>query len=535
MNMPKFNALRSLRPWHLRPITITLLLGLVTLFVTSAWAAVPVAISPVPKLQFFDASGRPLAFGCVFTYVSGTTTPLTTYTDSTGSVANSQPVDLDAGGFAGSGSSGIWLQAGQAYTLKVVSSGGSHCASGATLYSVDGIGGGLTLLTTIVTFSATPSFPIQAQNQLFEITLTGNAVAQPLTAVGILPPAWVAFQITQDAAGGHTFTWPSNSIGGAPIGLAPNQVTTQLFLWNGLNATAVGPAITGNGPAISIGSLTASGTLTAGGLISTCTNPATAGFIRLCKTDAINWRNNANGADQGFSQDASDRLLASFAGGLVTTGAVPDLFLGGVTASFPRLKRNSTAINFRLGDDSADAGITASSGGFSGAVTGASYGCGILSKTANYTLAATDCIVHVSASGGSFQITIPHAITGKLWQVTRTDTSTNVITIAGDSGNTNTIAAIKLAPGTTYLCHADGTDSWCLMSPATLNGQLTQSARLTGCGATCTFTYTVPYSATPNCVCAGEGGSCNVSTVSTTQCVLNTTVVNNQVIVVGIP
>ena len=31
-----------------------------------------VTLSPVPKLQFFDASGRPLAFGCVFTYESQT-------------------------------------------------------------------------------------------------------------------------------------------------------------------------------------------------------------------------------------------------------------------------------------------------------------------------------------------------------------------------------------------------------------------------------------------------------------------------------
>jgi hypothetical protein len=215
--------------------------------------AVPVVLSPVPKLQFFDASGVPLAFGCVFSYQSGTTSPLPTYTDSTGTVQNSNPVILDSGGFAGSGASGVWLSAGQAYTLKVSAAGGTNCASGATLYTIDGIGGGLTLLTTNVTCSTTCSFTIQSQNQLFEVNLTGNAVANPLTAVGIIPPAFVIFQITQDSSGGHSFTWPANSIGGCPIGSAANQVTTQMFVWNGSNATAVGPCVTGNGPNISGG------------------------------------------------------------------------------------------------------------------------------------------------------------------------------------------------------------------------------------------------------------------------------------------
>jgi hypothetical protein len=45
------------------------------------------------------------------------------------------------------------------------------------------------------------------------------------------------------------------------------------------------------------------------------------------------------------------------------------LQLGGTTSSFPALKRNVTAINFRLADDSADAPITASTAGFTGDTT----------------------------------------------------------------------------------------------------------------------------------------------------------------------
>lgn len=48
--------------------------------------------------QFFDDNGSPLAGGFLFTYAAGTTTPATTYTDSTGNTANSNPIVLDAGG-----------------------------------------------------------------------------------------------------------------------------------------------------------------------------------------------------------------------------------------------------------------------------------------------------------------------------------------------------------------------------------------------------------------------------------------------------
>ena len=316
--MPKSNSFLPLNLRHFG--VITRLLVWLLLCPCFAVAQVPVALSPVPKLQFFDASGRPLSFGCLFTYKSGTNTALQTYTDSTGTVLNADPVILDAGGFAGSGSSGVWLQAGQAYREQVKSSGGTNCSLGSTLYTIDGIGGGLTILTSIIAYSTTPLFPIAAQNQLFEITLTGNAVAQPLTAVGITPPAWVAWEITQDGAGGHTFTWPSNSVGGCTIGSAPNQVTTQLFIWNGTNATAVGPCVIGNGPAINTGAIVATGTINATLVISSNTgfsgpyfasssaNPAASGVLRLAKGDLICWRNNANSADVCLTFNGSDNL-----------------------------------------------------------------------------------------------------------------------------------------------------------------------------------------------------------------------------------
>ena len=51
-------------------------------------------------MQFFTAAGVPLVGGKLYTYASGTTTPLATYTDSTANTANANPVILDSRGEA---------------------------------------------------------------------------------------------------------------------------------------------------------------------------------------------------------------------------------------------------------------------------------------------------------------------------------------------------------------------------------------------------------------------------------------------------
>lgn len=65
------------------------------------------ALHPVLKSRFFDSNGDPLNGGKVYTYIAGTSTPLGTYTDSTGGTPNTNPVILDANGEAD-----IWLGSG---------------------------------------------------------------------------------------------------------------------------------------------------------------------------------------------------------------------------------------------------------------------------------------------------------------------------------------------------------------------------------------------------------------------------------------
>lgn len=52
------------------------------------------------KQQFLDQSGAPLAGGLVYHYAPGTTSPVTTYKDSAGQSANTNPIQLDSRGQA---------------------------------------------------------------------------------------------------------------------------------------------------------------------------------------------------------------------------------------------------------------------------------------------------------------------------------------------------------------------------------------------------------------------------------------------------
>jgi len=118
-----------------RFILAAIIIWIVMALAYSAHAQVPVTVMPVPKAQFFDNSGVPLANGCLVTYAAGSTTPLATYTDYTGTVQNATTIDLDSAGRAN-----VWL-AGSSYKFVLKSSGGSHCASGSTIWTVDGVDG----------------------------------------------------------------------------------------------------------------------------------------------------------------------------------------------------------------------------------------------------------------------------------------------------------------------------------------------------------------------------------------------------------
>ncbi len=57
-----------------------------------------VKLSPIPRKQFTDVNGNPITGGKLFYYVSGTATKAITYSDASGTVANTNPIILDSSG-----------------------------------------------------------------------------------------------------------------------------------------------------------------------------------------------------------------------------------------------------------------------------------------------------------------------------------------------------------------------------------------------------------------------------------------------------
>lgn len=85
------------------------------------------SLAPEPKIQIFDANGDPLSGGKVTTSEAGTSTPLATYSNSSGS-ANANPVVLDA-----SGRATIYLLDSTCYKFAVTTS------ADAAVYTQDNI------------------------------------------------------------------------------------------------------------------------------------------------------------------------------------------------------------------------------------------------------------------------------------------------------------------------------------------------------------------------------------------------------------
>lgn len=88
---------------------------LVAILVLFSALTIAATLPPAPpvKSQFLDNSGKPLSGGKIYTYTPGTTTPKATYNDSTGTVANANPVILDSAGRAN-----IWLNGAYKFVVK---------------------------------------------------------------------------------------------------------------------------------------------------------------------------------------------------------------------------------------------------------------------------------------------------------------------------------------------------------------------------------------------------------------------------------
>ena len=93
-----------------------------------------VLLSPVGVgQQYFDNNGVPLAGGLIYTYQAGTSTPLATYTDNGGTVANANPIVLDS---AGRVPYEIWMFTGYSYKFVIQASNASSIQTLDNLYPI---------------------------------------------------------------------------------------------------------------------------------------------------------------------------------------------------------------------------------------------------------------------------------------------------------------------------------------------------------------------------------------------------------------
>jgi hypothetical protein len=219
-------------------------------------------LAPYSRQQFFAPNGQFLSYGSVFTYEAGSTTPIATFTDSTGITQNTNPIDLDA-----YGSCSIWLNANTAYKFDVLDQSGNRLPG----YPVDQIiipalltlyGGIDTGVSNayILNFT-TPEAPTANGQVIFWVPSNSNTGPSTLNVNGggpepILNPNGTPLGANQLIAGQFASVIQLNGIwqlyGGSGVGVnigtfgaevpLPSAATTDLGSVPGHNAQITGSA-----------------------------------------------------------------------------------------------------------------------------------------------------------------------------------------------------------------------------------------------------------------------------------------------------
>lgn len=161
-----------------------------------------------PVVQWFNRSGAVLSGGKIFSYAAGTSTPLATYTDSTGTTPNANPLILDA-----SGSGQIWFGA-SSYKLVV------QDASNVQQYSIDNITLD-NLAATIASLLCTGAITMQ------QPTAATNSANQSSNSLSLQGTYW-------NGSSSATDQWTIQDI----VGTGTNPTSTLTFSHSGSSGAA---------------------------------------------------------------------------------------------------------------------------------------------------------------------------------------------------------------------------------------------------------------------------------------------------------
>ena len=126
-----------------------------------------VKLSPLFNDAQLDNNGLPLSGGLVYWYLAGTSTPVTVYTESTGSTVNTNPVVLTT---RGEPTNPIWLPTGVAYKAVL------HDSLGNLIRTIDNISGVNDTATPVISEWVLYAGPATYINST-QFSVTGDATA----------------------------------------------------------------------------------------------------------------------------------------------------------------------------------------------------------------------------------------------------------------------------------------------------------------------------------------------------------------------
>jgi len=311
--------------------------------------------SPVGNSQILDANGDPLVGGTISTYLAGTSTPATTYTDDTGGTAQGVVMTLDSLGLPENGP--VWINGGVPLKFIIKS------ALGVTLFMFDdvsGIGDTATTIDQWVLYGAAPTYisatsfsVVGDQTNTFQINRQLQSTNSGGTVYSVVS--------NRSFAAGITTVTVVNLSGALDADLssvsysllsADNSSIPRNYLYPDVRQTVLsGPVDSGGLP--NFGGATGSATVTATGtLIATAAN----GYNRDGEINRVGSITNPSWT--GLSTNGTMYLYLDIsAGGICTTGSgtlAPTYRFGGadVTTS-GQFTFNTQEMSGKVGNGSA--------------------------------------------------------------------------------------------------------------------------------------------------------------------------------------
>lgn len=202
------------------------------------------------QAQYFNDVGEPLAGGKLYTYYNEGDTPQTSFTDSTGSIPNTNPIILDS---AGRLQTAIWLSAGFYYSLVL------HDAEGTEIARVKDVSASLLIAGDNITLDPPsgigPQVTVNAKGAVGNpkghgqsFLFTARCIDTVPAFDGTLFTEYVVSSVTTPITVADVVCNDYNKFTFNTAGAYTAQVTTKAVMtstWSGRNAWPAGESVIG--------------------------------------------------------------------------------------------------------------------------------------------------------------------------------------------------------------------------------------------------------------------------------------------------